>query len=75
MLGLGRTAVRWHMFWRSYHTTKSWKGGEQATVHINDIGLSPDIPKPGANLTVTVVGTTNEIIEVLSNYLCGTHND
>lgn len=40
--------------------------------HIDTIAVSPDPPRPGQNMTVTVTGTVKETIEVrFSNYVIG----
>ena len=42
------------------------KGNPSDPVHIKSIEISPDPPKPGEDLTVTVVGEAIERIEVRS---------
>ncbi|KAF9229367.1 hypothetical protein BS17DRAFT_798935 [Gyrodon lividus] len=49
------------------HTTESWSyndcGLATDPIQIDSITLLPDPPKPGQNLTITVVGTAIETIE------------
>ncbi|KAH7883673.1 ML domain-containing protein [Phlebopus sp. FC_14] len=49
------------------HTTDSWSyadcGLPSDVIQIKSIAVSPDPPKPGQDLTVTVAGTALEVIE------------
>lgn len=42
-------------------------GESSDPVHIKSIEISPDPPKPGANMTVKVVGQADELIEVCTS--------
>ena len=42
------------------------QGAPTDPVHIKSIEVSPDPPKPGANMTVKVIGQADEQVEVTS---------
>ncbi|KAG1864120.1 ML domain-containing protein [Suillus subalutaceus] len=50
------------------HTMEGWSwsdcGSPTDVIQLKSISLSPDPPKPGQDLTVTVVGTAHERVEV-----------